>query len=237
MKNLVLIIFTIGIVQVAFSCSCSPWNDNFYENVSVNNQIGFIRLDSTYVDTTTALPTPMALFSLILNRSIADKNDGDTLLLYGQDGLNCMIGFSQFNIGDTLVAALSEGPENLYSIPFWGSGCGVHYLKITNGQHDGLDFNEILDKIEDFNVSILVSNKIEGISIKANPIKSDRILLSNSLPLNSRIIVINNLGQKFIDLQVKTVTNSIDVSMLPKGMYQLRLSHNHSSISKKVVLL
>jgi hypothetical protein len=237
MKRTLIILITVSLLKVGFSCSCFPWNDNFYENVSVGSQIGIIRLDSTYLDISTTLPTPMAIFSLISNISIIGKDVGDTLLLYGQDGLNCAVGFNQFNIGDTLVAALSGGSGNLYSIPFFGSGCGVHYLKISGGQHDGLDFDQIEDKIEDYITSINSTQILEGISIKNNPVNNDQLHFSKAMPINSRLIVFNSLGQILISLDVNTEMNSMDFSTLPAGIYQVAISYGNSFIRKQVLRL
>lgn len=235
MHKFILVILSTIVLQLGFPCSCFPWNDNFYENIGSGSQIAFIRMDSTYLDTSATLPTPMAYFTLVRNFSIPGKVEGDTLLLYGQDGLNCAVGFYEFNIGDTLLAALSGGAGSLYSIPFFGSRCGVHHLRIFGGQHDGLDFEQIEAKIEDYITSSNAKYNAKSFSIKNNPVHDNIVEFTEPLPLNGRVIVCNYLGQVLIDLKINAGTEIIDVSELPAGAYQVIIKQNKSFSSKAII--
>lgn len=231
--------------QTVQACSCSPWSNDFYQNVSQSSINGVIRLDSAYIltDPTTNYQLPMYVFSLIRGFNFEDKNDGDTLHLFGQDGVNCAINMD-FNIGDTLVVALGKEPtifssQAVHFIPFFGSGCGVHYLRIHNGLNDGLTIQEIEQKINTLNTNTLSQNELR---ISPNPFE-DKItihaIFPNSLDFNTSkfdLEISNSQGQIVYSEKNVFGEKTIETSQLSNGFFMVIIKGTNGVLMKSKML-
>lgn len=215
-------------VKIALACSCSP-PKGFYDNVSNKSTNGVIRLDSVYLDT--PYMKPWAYFTLIKSFNFTDQQDGDTLLLFGQDGINCAVGFYQFNIGDTLVAALSKS-GNIYSIPFYGSGCGKHYIMLKNGKHDNLSIEEIEQKI-------LLATSLEtpgktNLKVYPNPV-TNAIHFTGDVPDNFSVNIVNAEGKQIHTESLSEGKKEINCTGLAPGIYFIHVRSKHFTQSLKFV--
>jgi hypothetical protein len=151
MKQVVLSIGLTLIIRSIFACSCEPYEPNFYKNISDNNLNCIAVCDTTNRDFVyQGLSGQTAYFIIIDALNIVGNSVGDTIVVTGQDGLNCGESVSNFQSGDTMVLSMTRGfYYNFEKDTFYLEGaCGKYYLKITNGQNSGLSISEIKDKIE-----------------------------------------------------------------------------------------
>lgn len=150
MKRLFIVFSLTAMAGYALACSCSPYESNFFKNVSnlTHNCIAvFDKMDYSYEHD--GLKSHTGFFILIDTIGAFHSNLGDTIVVTGQDGINCgelLTGFSQ---GDTVFLALLDlFYESFEKDTFYLEGaCGTHYLKIRNGHYAGLSVSEIKSKI------------------------------------------------------------------------------------------
>jgi len=138
------------IAKIGLACSCYPYEPNFYKNISnstYNCLAVFDTMDSSFEYD--GLQGQTGYFILIDTIGNFNSNIGDTIIVTGQDGLNCGEMLNGFSRGDTMFLALSNGfYETFEKDTFYLEGfCGKHYLKIENGQFAGLTISEIKTKI------------------------------------------------------------------------------------------
>ena len=150
MKKTITLFSLIIIAKIVLACSCDPYEPNFYKNVSnltYNCIAVFDTMDYSYEYQ--GLQAQTGYFVLIDTIGIFSSNIGDTIIVTGQDGLNCGEMLEGFSRGDTVFLALSNGfYETFEKDTFYLNGaCGKYYQKITNGQYAGLTISEIKDKI------------------------------------------------------------------------------------------
>ena len=206
-----------------FPCSCYlPWSDNFYENVRQKTINGVVRLDSTFTDSSQFHPVPMGHFTLLESFNFTDKINGNTILMIGQDGANCAEWLYKFSIGDTLVVALAKSLGQYY-IPWSFYGCGVHYLKLTDGRHNGLTINQIRTKIDSI-IGAYVEPGMDVIEIYPNPVV-DYLFIKNAPPYEITLTVMDAAG-RVVHQQYLPIKAKIYLGYLPAGSYLIGLSNN-----------
>lgn len=152
MKRLFIVFSLTAMAGYALACSCSPHESNFFKNVSnltYNCIAVFDKMDYSYEHE--GLKSQTGFFILIDTIGAFHSDLGDTIVVTGQDGINCgelLTGFSQ---GDTVFLALLYGfYQSFEKDTFYLEGaCGTHYLKIKNGHYAGLSVSEIKTKIYD----------------------------------------------------------------------------------------
>jgi len=149
MKKLLTVFSLVILAKIGLACSCYPYQPNFFKNVSsVYNCIAvFDTMDYSYVYND--LPGQTGHFILLDTIGHFNSDIGDTIIVTGQDGLNCGETLTRFSPGDTVFLALSKGFYETYEKDtFYLEGfCGKHFLKIKNGQYAGLTIPEIKAKI------------------------------------------------------------------------------------------
>ncbi|MBK7095069.1 MAG: T9SS type A sorting domain-containing protein [Saprospiraceae bacterium] len=152
MKRIITFFGLLIIAKIGFACSCYPYEPNFYKNISTStyNCIAvFDTMDYSYEYG--GLQGQTGFFILIDTIGNFNSNIGDTIVVTGQDGLNCGEMLNGFSRGDTVFLALSNGfYETFEKDTFYLEGaCGKYFQKITNGKYAGLTISEIKTKIYD----------------------------------------------------------------------------------------
>lgn len=152
MKRIITFFSLLIIAKIGLACSCYTYEPNFYKNVSnttYNCIAVFDIMDYSYEYE--GLQGQTGFFILIDTIGNFNSNIGDTIVVTGQDGLNCGEMLNGFSRGDTLFLALSNGfYETFEKDTFYLEGaCGKYFQKITNGKYAGLTISEIKTKIYD----------------------------------------------------------------------------------------
>jgi hypothetical protein len=152
MKRIITFFGLLIIAKIGLACSCYPYEPNFYKNIS-NSTYNCIAVFDTmdYNFEYEGLQGQTGYFILIDTIGNFNSNIGDTIIVTGQDGLNCGEVLNGFSRGDTMFLALSNGfYETFEKDTFYLEGvCGKYYQEIENGQYAGLTISQIKTKIYD----------------------------------------------------------------------------------------
>lgn len=167
MKKSLSTLAAIMLYGQVFACVCDKYDFDFYKNVTHDHKLGVFVFHSLEVH---VHPSGFkSVFGNVILLESFDAGLGDTVTLILNDGVNCAEYAGAFNIGDTLVLAMEDW---IYWPPygqdtFYLNGCGIHYLKLIGGQHDGLTIPEIKDKI--FDIILSADHPSSGIELVVFP--------------------------------------------------------------------
>ena len=235
MKKIFLLVLLSTIYSVILACFCGPYESNFYKNVSPESKSCIVVVDTLYSQyPINNMHGDVGFFILLDTFNNIGSEIGDTILVYGQDGLNCGETLSKLNIGDTLVLNLLHGYYDRYKDDiFYLDGCGKNFLEIKNGRNSGLTIDQIKQKIKDIQTSVFQFSESK---INVYPtLFTSHIYVDVS---DKEIIEI-----QLFDLSCKVIhTNSnitnrnykLTTSDIKPGAYILRIKTRNEIISKKV---
>lgn len=222
-------------------CICGSHLDywDFYTQVSEDNyhcMVVFNGFDYAYEYN--GLSSQTGYFTLL--DTIGDFNTpiGDTLVIIGEDGINCGEMLNRFSYGDTLFLSLSDGYyESFEKDTFYlkGGACGVHFLRILNGQHNGLTIEEIKQKIRANITGINETFASRKISIFPNPAEDYLIVQSAEEPIS--FIQIYDVSGRMVKWVSKTDAPSINVSLigLKPGVYNIAIQTYSGTVLYKFI--
>jgi len=182
--------------------------------------------------------------------NIHKEINADTILVLGQDGINCGQVLDIFNIGDTVIYSLYfdglEDSENDETYFWYLDGCDVNYLRYekdyvfgdlnaTENAMSLTDFrHEILNCI-DFNVSINDINDFSAIDVFPIP-THDVITIDSSKDIIEDIKVFNLSGLLlYQENDIRTSHFEIKTSHLKSGIYVLKIKTSQSMSTHKIV--
>jgi hypothetical protein len=98
-----------------------------------------------------------------------------------------------------------------------------------NSGNQSKDFTLMIDVGEHLSIE---NQKNQNISIFPNPAQNEINIAMNLKDVN--LTIYNNMGQEMLYEQWKN--SPIDISILPKGIYTIRISNAHKSLSPKVFI-
>ncbi len=151
MKTLPLLLALLIFSKITIACSCIGYEANFYKNLSANQYhcvavFESMELTTGYYDqiTQTGYYTLIDTIQNNFNTPI-----GDTIIVYGGNGVNCGADLSQFTPGDTIILALGTTYYDEFDKEefFLDGLCGVHYLTINDEQNEGSSLEEIKHRV------------------------------------------------------------------------------------------
>ena len=149
-KTITLLTFILS-AKIILACSCWPYEPNFYKNISKDHQICMAVFDTMRYNSVISEDQQIQTGYFVLLDTIGAFNGdiGDTLVVYGQDGLNCGEWMEFFKQGDTIMLALDKGYNNYSGKDTFtlNSICGSHFLIMNNGGFNKLSFTEAKQKI------------------------------------------------------------------------------------------
>lgn len=145
MRQLYIYLFLLFNASVCWSCSCFPYEPNFYKNIDKNSFTCLVVFDSLQLDSFHEHSFQEIGHVDILK--VFGSNIASTprtrIKVIGQNGLNCGESL-YFKHGDTLLMSLDAvGLDSFYL----DGACGIHYLKVKNGCVHGLCGEEYEAKI------------------------------------------------------------------------------------------
>lgn len=153
-------------------CICEN-NPGFFSNVSTETSNCLAIFESyDYSYAYDGLNSQTGRFIIIDTIGNFNTQLMDTIVVIGEDGINCGEMLNQFSKGDTLFLALSEGYyKNFERDSFYlkGGGCGEHYLKVENGGDRGMSISEIKDRIRSMITDVSEIDLHDDLIIYPNP--------------------------------------------------------------------
>ncbi len=228
--HLTLHLFVFSVAS-SIACSC-VWNvpDHFCRSVRVTDHIMMavvVEIPHTY--------------SMDVNviEDINLTSNSDTISVLGQDGLNCGENIGNFEIGDTVILALSNGStqdaQDGNSFEWSIGACGLYYLKYSNGVVEGdIDFGVASQSYENFKSGIMNCAELSS-STTDYLNKDDLRLLPNPANNFLDIFIENSNGSEYTfdildisgtivssDILVKGLYRRVDLTAMSSGMYFLR---------------
>ncbi len=223
------------------ACFCEDFWDsyNFYNNVSkVSSHCLVVFHGYDYAYSYNGMNAQTGYFELLDTVGNLNMQTGDTLVVIGEDGINCGAMLHRFTPGDTLFLALSEEYYESFekdTFHLKGGACGKYFLEISNGQHNGLTIFDIKEKIKSNITSIEKLNDHRLITVYPNPahdqltIKSDNLIIHNIKIFN----VSGNLMHSIHNIHNNSVNVKLD--MLTAGIYHVRVVTGNGNVIRKIL--
>jgi hypothetical protein len=224
MKKLLFSVIATLTVMRALACSCPwPYEHDFYKNITMDHLFGVVVFDSSEIKIgSNGFPSQFGYVLLLDTFNNIGSKLGDTLTLVGVDGFNCSEDLKLFGKGDTLILALE-------SSLFWGgqdtfylNGCGAHYLRIHNGQHNGLTIPEIKDKIFDILLPVQDLASPHGLEVYPNP-TYETLTIKAPAGKILRVDLMDVQGRWLFKKEDVQEIMELDLSGILPGLYLLRV--------------
>ena len=235
---------SVATIASSIACSCG-WNTPEHFCRSIN--------ETEHVVLAVVLDAPEWYYMEVdVIEDINLVTGADTISILGQDGLNCGANIGNFEIGDTVILALyngyTEDANDGNSFDWSLGGCGLHFLKYSNGIIQGnIDFGMVSQPYEDFKSGILNCAELSS-STKDNLNKADLFLMPNPVSNRLDIFIENSNDSEYnfdiLDISGKVVypniyiqgaLKSVDLSDLDSGIYFLRTRSTLDVVSKKFI--
>ncbi len=218
-----------------YSCTCFPYEPVFCKSVS--EELNIVRAKVTNHLSMSSMEVEI---TDNINLEIAES----TIIVWGQDGLNCGEVLGQFEIDDTLILAIG-GPIMVDNQEMWylEGTCGLHYLRVNNEIVTG-QITETLESrpYEEFKDNlfycpfILSSNELSDDDIKLFPNPTiDHLEIHSE---NDEIDSIEIYDLKGNLIKVVAIAEKIfrcSLEQLPHGMYFIKIQTRDGSLVKKIV--
>lgn len=250
MKNFLFLKFSftasliLGSMAISHACSCSwPTPDHFCRSVNENNHI--------VLAVVTDIPHSYSM-DVDIVENIHLSAGLDTISILGQDGLNCGEGIGNFAIGDSVILALFNGvtqdAQDGNNFNWSISGCGLHYLRYSNGMVvGGIDYEEDSTSFQIFSEGIMDCIELssatnedfieENVIISPNP-TSDylNINIESASGVEYYFDIIDVSGNIIqANIFLNTSNKRVDLSHIASGVYFLRSKNTSEMVSKKFV--
>ena len=158
---------------------------------------------------------------------------GDALFVGGGDGANCGAFFDHYTQGDTLVLALYDNAgEYLWMME---SGCGEFYLKITNGENNGVSLAQIKQNILDITSDIKEVETTTSLTIFPNP-TSDKLTIESGAVVITGVKLTDATG-RILDNQsgVNTSLFELNLKNYSNGCYYVSVTTSEGTFQRKVI--
>lgn len=227
----------IGDVQARRSSACLFCDDvggfyDFFDNIvkaSSHCIAVFHRYDYSY--SYDGLASQTGYFELLDTIGNFSISPGNTIVVTGEDGINCGEMLDDFSSGDTLLLALSDGfYEELEEGTFYlkGGNCGDYQLKISNGQGGGLSIPALKEKVR-LEIREKVFTLFPNPTIDILNIQSPNDLILNIEVYDMSGRVVGSVGA------VNDFMTDIDLSNFKNGLYNVLVYTETEKILRKVI--
>jgi len=232
-KLSLILFFSLTFQSFAIACSCFP-----YEPV-------FCRIAHTGHNIVRATVISHPDFNLMEIKIIEDINNEiteDTVMVLGQDGLNCGESLNQFLIQDTLILALRYVTFNGTDYWYLEGFCGLHFLRYKDGMVTGQITDTLTEQpLQDFKDNLFtcldmqlptedILSKKENLNVFPNPVTST-LHIETNLKNILEIDIFNAGGQLIIKKQNEF--SEINTNDLNKGIYFIRVKTSKGILTRK----
>jgi len=233
-----LFVFNFFSINNGISCSCGTFPD-FFKNTNIRDysQNCIAVLDSlTYAYEYQGLIAQTGHFSLVDTINHVNSTIGQSILVIGQDGLNCGALVHNLTVGDTFLLALFDGYFGPFEKDtFYLDGCGTWYVNLTESQYQGWTTSSLKEKINQITTSTENIFKEQPIKIFPNPVVQKLFIESQRTPIE-RFKVYNQIGQLVVNLDgLKSKIEEVIVSQFPKGVYFLLITTSEGTVRRTFI--
>ncbi len=238
---LILILIFVGI-HIGTACSCWPYQSAFCTNVRADDHVilaEVIDFPETY------------LMEVEIIQNINNAINEDTIVILGQDGINCGEWLELFNISDTLILAVDWAHINEDPSWYLEGACGLHYLRYENGMVNGQithslttqpfsEFEDDMPACVDYAVTTVsaldILEKEGGVKTFPNPISDKCFITSEGIAMEQydiydakgTLILSENLRQPLENIEINT--NDLD-----KGVYYIRMKTPKGILTRRLL--
>ncbi len=240
-KSIIFALLTTLIQNTGIACHCFPYEPVFCKNTTEYHNI--------IMAVVTQNPAPD--YHLMEVKILENFNNGineDTIIVLGQDGLNCGELLGQFNFQDTLILAVSEVEISGMNYYYLEGACGLHFLRYENGLVNGQITTSLTSQpIQDFRDNILecieIDLPVENISSIGNKLQvfpnpvSDVLQIATDQRYIYNIEILNSSGQRILFRKVNSLIDlyKVNIDNLAKGIYFLRISTSKEILLEKFI--
>ena len=227
MRNIRLLFLLLGAVtpiHTILACSCfGPYEFDFFKNIKKHHEVVFGVVETVdYSYEYHGLFAHTAYLTVLDTMDGARTSPGHTMVVTGQDGLNCGEIMDGFSIGDTLVLALNKGFYYEYGQDtFYLDGCRKHYHHFTMGGSNGVTISWLKERIRNIRTGTSFTLPDAGWKVYPNPTSN----VVNVLDPMNRIKQVQLLDVSGRTLQTVTTREDnrhvVHVLQIRPGIYQL----------------
>lgn len=139
MKGLITTFFFLAIIFATNlqACSCGHYEKIFCKNVNVN---------SIVVQAFVTERLNMSQMNIQIIKDFTHEYAGESIIVKGQDGLNCGEWLDNFQLGDTVIFALLSYASSDSTIWYLDGACGIHFLHFRNGMIQGQIYSDSISQ-------------------------------------------------------------------------------------------
>ncbi len=242
MGKIILVFLLSCLSYQCVGCSCGAPQKSFFEGGEGEQSYCIAVYDTTIFKQITNFEPPiinrnaqLGYFKVIDTINSINTQIGNTIVVFGQDGHNCLETLNHWERGDTVVLGLLNLTEMRDT--FEMSVCTRNFLTIENGLAEGLNIPEIKQKIVDI---ILPTDYVflnQQIELFPNPTNDEVHVRSEELEIRS-IQIFDIIGRQVAKENWKKKSDRpIDLSILQRGIYNLLIETDQGRIMRKVVKL
>ena len=204
-----------------------PYDNGYYAEFAVNSFSEFW-LNNGGVNGTQSLPVNVLSFDAVkqtkkvLLQWITDNelNADKYIVERSSDGIN----YSP--IGN--VTAYNNGNKNNYNFTDVQPLPGLNFYRLKMTDKDGSFRNSPVRKVN-------FENAGDDFTIYPNPVKGDKIYISSTGNLNSAVLF-DAAGRLIKLFTLKGRSNTLDVSGVAKGTYQLKIFTENATQTEKIII-
>lgn len=240
MKYLLLNSLLLCFYAQSWACSCfGPYQYDFFKVVKKSHQVYFgtvekIDFSFTYMNRR-AYTMSFKVKDTLYN---CESWKGKTIIVTGQDGLNCGESMPQQWVSRHAVLALEKGIFYKYGLDsFYLHGCGAHYhFYDTQGPDDSATIRELKERIK--NAPTSSSDIVDQILVLYPNPTTDHIVarwsgntvegISLLSPANAELFKFETNGKEF---------QEISLTNLPPGLYHILFSTENKRRRKSFIKL
>lgn len=190
--------------------------------------------DSLFVVDTNANATPPANFGdYRVNTDRFDPTNG-TAVLAGRQTSNTFSSLAVSYINNirwaTQDGEMTVTPEVVT--------LGKAFKQITGIVYYGFGQYRLLPRNNgDFNIPVNIRGKVKPSALRLYPNPAHgQLTLVNTLPGNSKLIVVDMIGRQVLNTTVQHGSQSINIQNLPKGVYHVSVSHGEQFSAEKLII-
>ncbi len=239
MKSVLLFLFlSFSSLNIGNACSCGTFLE-FFDNTYVKDygKNCIAVLDSfSYAVKNDNLPAETGHFTLLdtLSEMKVSLSLGQTILVYGQNGLNCGALIRNLAVGDTFLLSLYDGfIEETKNDTFYLDGCGTFYLNLNDPEYIDWTKAELQERINGITTNTQELSLAQFITLFPNPATQRIFIQSKKLAFQS-IQVYDNSGKLLLNLDgLETDNQEIIVSQLQAGIYLMQINTLEGTTYKK----